>query len=136
MRHGYHFGEMYMWGYGIYILIFILTVFVIFTFVLLKNRRTPNDFIIRLIDILKQRYAAGLINADEFIERKSIIQDIKYTNKFIPILLERYANCEISSNEFIEVKNEIESNNIDDITIEKLVKGELLYQEFKAKNQI
>ena len=63
----------------------------------------------------------------------SIIEDITYSNQYTPILLERYANCEVNTREFLNIKNEIESNNIDNITGEQLVKGELSYDEFKSR---
>ena len=128
MMRGYHMG---MGFYGSYILMFILIAFSILIFILLKNKPSPNPFIIRLIDMLKAKYASGIITADEYIERKSIIEDIKYSNKFIPILLERYAKCAIITREFLNIKNAIESNNVDTNTCEKLAKGELSYDEFK-----
>ena len=128
MMRGYHMG---MGFYGSYILMFILIAFSILIFILLKNKPSPNPFIIRLIDILKVKYASGIITADEYTERKSIIEDIKYSNKFIPILLDRYAQCSIGTREFLNIKNAIESNNIDINTCEKLAKGELSYDDFK-----
>ena len=128
MMRGYHMG---MGFYGSYILMFILIAFSILIFILLKNKPSPNPFIIRLIDILKVKYASGIITADEYTERKSIIEDIKYSNKFIPILLDRYAQCSIGTREFLNIKNAIESNDIDNNTCEKLAKGELSYDEFK-----
>ena len=130
MMHGYRMG---MGFYGSYILIFILIIFSILIFFLLKNKPSPNPFVIRLIDILKVKYASGIITADEYIERKSIIEDIKYSNQYTPILLERYAHCKVDTREFLNIKNEIESNNIDNLTCEQLAKGELSYDEFKSR---
>lgn len=135
MRQGYHMGRMGMGLYGSYILIFLLVIFVIVIFLLLKNKPSPNLFIIRLIDTLKVKYASGIITADEYIERKSIIEDIKYSNSYTPMLLERYAQCIINTREFLNIKNEIESSNIDNIIREKLAKGELSYDEFKSSRQ-
>ncbi|HEY5525291.1 MAG TPA: SHOCT domain-containing protein [Clostridium sp.] len=130
MRHGYHMG---MGFYGSYILIFLLVIFSILVFLLLKSKPSVNPFVIRLIDILKGKYASGIITADEFIERKSIIEDTKYSNPYTPILLERYAHCEVNTKEFLNVKNEIESNNIDNLISEQLANGELSYDEFKSR---
>jgi hypothetical protein len=58
MRHGYHMG---MGFYGSYILIFILIVFSILIFLLLKNKSSPNPFIIRLIDVLKVNTLQALL---------------------------------------------------------------------------
>lgn len=110
MRRGLHMG---MGFYGSYILIFLLLMFCIIIFLLLKNKPLPKPFIIKLIDILKEKYASGDISADEFIERKSIIEDVKYSSEYTSILLERYAKCEVTTREFLNIKNEIESNKVD-----------------------
>lgn len=130
MMRGYHMG---MGFYGSYILIFILLIISLSIFFLLKNKPSPNPFVIKLIDILKIKYASGIITADEYIERKSIIEDIKYSSQYTAILLERYAQCAIGTKEFLNIKNEIESNNIDKLICEKLAKGELSYNEFKSR---
>lgn len=133
MRHGYHMGFGNGYGfYGSYILIIILIIFAIFAFILLRNRKIENPFIIKLIDILKEKYAAGVINADEYIERKSIIEDTKDSNLYITILLKRYAHCSIGTKEFLNVKSEIESNRINNSVCEKLAKGEVSYDEYKS----
>lgn len=130
MMRGNHMG---MGFYGSYILMFILIAFSILIFIILKNKPSPNPFVIKLIDILKIKYASGIITADEYIERKSIIEDTTYSNSYTPILLERYANCSIPTKEFLNIKNEIESNKIDNITCEQLSKGELSYYEFQSR---
>ncbi|MBD7911574.1 SHOCT domain-containing protein [Clostridium cibarium] len=132
MRHGYHMG---MGFYGHYVLIIFLIIFSILIYLLLRRKPTPNEFTVRLIDILKEKYASGIITADEFIERKSIIEDIKYSNSYIPMLLERYANCKIGTKEFFNIKNLIEENKIDNDTTEQLVKGNLSYDEFRTSNK-
>ena len=129
MRQGYHMG---MGFYGSYILVVILVIFSVVVFLALKSKPSPNLFIIKLIDILKVKYASGIITADEYIERKLIIEDIGYSNPYTPILIERYAKCDIGTREFFDIKNEIESNNIDSVLSERLAKGELSYDEFKA----
>ena len=130
MRQGYHMG---MGVYGSYILIFILVIFSVVVFLALKSKPSPNLFVIKLIDILKVKYASGIITADEYIERKSIIEDIGYSNPYTPILIERYAQCAIGTRELLDIKNEIESNNIDSVLSERLAKGELSYNEFKSR---
>jgi len=128
MRHGIGTGFGF---YGVYILIFLLLIFSVFVFVLLKGKQSVNPFAIRLIDILKGKYASDIITADEFIERKSIIEDTKYNNENTSILLERYARCEVNTREFLNIKNEIESNKIDKTISEQLANGQLSYDEFK-----
>lgn len=131
MRNGYHMG---MGFYGFDILIFILILFSISLFFILKNNSSLSKFKIRLLDILKGKYASGIISMDEFLERKSIIEEIEYSSEYTPILLERYASCIVSTEELFKIKNEIETIRLDNFIIEKLVKGELSYEEFKAKS--
>ena len=138
MRHGYHMGlgngYDYNMGYGFWgsdILILILIIIAALAFILLRNKKTENPFVIKLIDILKEKFAAGIINADEYIERKAIIEDVKYYNPYTAILIKRYAQCILDTREFLNIKNEIESNNINNSLREKLAKGELSYDEFK-----
>lgn len=130
MRHGYHMGLGF---YGSYILIFFLLIILVLIFLALKSKPPLSPFTIKLLDILKTKYASGMITADEFIERKSIIEDIKYLNSYTPILLERYAECLITTKEFLNIKNEIESNNYDASICEELAKGHISYDEFKSK---
>lgn len=130
MRHGYHMG---LWFYGSYILIFLLLIILVLIFLVLKNQSSVNPFLIKLINILKDKYASGIITADEFIERKSIIEDTEYSNSYTPILLERYARCTINTEEFFNIKNKLESDKYDNSICEQLAKGELSYDEFKPK---
>ena len=130
MRHGYHMGLGF---YGAYILVFILVVFSIFAFFLFRSKPSVSPFVIKLIDILKGKYASGIIDADEYIERKTIIEEARFSNPYTSVLLERYAHCIIDTKEFINIKNVIESNNLDDFTSESLAKGHLSYGEFKSK---
>lgn len=131
MRNGYHIG---MGFYGYDILIFILIILSILMFFILKNGSSLSKFKVRLLDILKGKYASGIISMDEFLERKSIIEEIEYSSQYTPILLERYASCIVSTEELFKIKNEIETIRLDNFIIEELVKGELSYEEFKAKS--
>lgn len=129
MRYGYHMGIGF---YGSYILIFILIVILALIFWLSKNQSCASPFTIKLINTLKEKYASGMLTADEFVERKSVIEDIEFTNSYTPVLLERYARCEITTKEFFNIKNEIESNRNDSLICEQLAKGDLSYDEFKS----
>lgn len=131
MRNGYHIG---MGFYGFDILIFVLITFSILLFFILKNNSSLSKFKIRLLDILKGNYASGAITMDEFLERKSIIEETEYSSQYTPILLERYAHCIFSTEEFFKIKSEIEAGILDDFMSERLAKGELSYEEFKAKS--
>lgn len=130
MRHGYHMGLGF---YGSYILIFLLIIISILIFLAFKKQSPVSPFVIKLINTLKEKYASGILTADEFMERKYIIEDTKYSNPCTNILLERYASCLISTKEFLDVKNEIESNKHASFLCEQLAKGNLTYSEFKLK---
>jgi uncharacterized membrane protein len=133
---GFGNGYGYNIGYGFYgsdILLLILIICIILAFILLRSsRNTENLYLTKLIDILKEKYVLGIINADEYIERKVIIEAIKDSNPYITILLKRYAYCDIDTKEFFNIKNEIENNRINNAVCEKLAKGELSYDEYKA----
>ena len=130
MLHGYYIGLGFN---GLESLILILATSFILIFLLLTRKSDPNSFIVELIDILKEKYASGIITADEFLERKIIIEDIECLSPYTDVLAERYAQCFVDSKEFFSIKNEIESNNIDKSVCKKLVKGKLSYDEFKLE---
>ncbi|ADL50032.1 SHOCT domain-containing protein [Clostridium cellulovorans] len=128
MRHGYHMG----FGlYGSYILIFLLIAFSVLAVLFFKSKPVANPFTIKLIDILKEKYAAGIITADEYIERKMIIEELKFVNPYTPVLLERYAQCLIDTKDFLIIRNILESKNLDSSISEGLAKGLLPYEDFK-----
>lgn len=131
MKHGHHFGIGF---YGPYILAFLLIIFILLVYLIIRKKHSPNPFVIKLIELLRINYASGVITVDEFLERKNIIQNLNYTNSSIPMLIEKYAKCEIDTNEFTDIKNKIEENKIDNDTIIKLIKGELSYEEFKKSS--
>ena len=131
MKHGHQFGIGF---YGPYILAFLLIIFILLVYLIIRKKHSPNPFVIKLIELLRINYASGFITVDEFLERKNIIQNLNYTNSFIPMLIEKYAKCEIDTNEFTDIKDKIEQNKIDNDTIIKLIKGELSYEEFKKSN--
>lgn len=99
-----------------------------------KRAPSANPFIIKLIDLLKEKYASGAISADEFMERKSIVENTEYTSPYVPILLERYAGCLITTKDFLSIKNEIESNKHNDLICKQLAEETVSYDEFKLKN--
>lgn len=131
MKHGHHFGIGF---YGPYILAFLLIIFILLVYLIIRKKHSPNPFVIKLIELLRINYASGVITVDEFLERKNIIQNLNYTNSSIPMLIEKYAKCEIDTKEFTDIKNKIEENKIDNDTIIKLIKGELSYEEFKKSS--
>lgn len=129
-------GHNYYTGLGfndLETLILILVTSFILIFLLLVSKSAPNSFSVKLIETLKEKYVSGIITDDEFLERKTIIEDIECLSPYSDILIERYAQCVLDSEEFFKIKNEIESNNIDKLVCEKLVRGEISYDEFKLE---
>lgn len=128
MGRGYHMGFGF---YGSYF--FIIIILIILALILISNKRTTTvtPFSLKLLNILKEKYAIGTITADEYKIRKSVIEEITFTSAYTPLLLERYANCKIDSKEFFEIKKEIENPNTSSDICEKLVKGEMSIQEYK-----
>lgn len=130
MRHGYYIGL----GFNdLESLILILATSFILIFLLLTRKSEPNSFLSELINILKEKYASGIITVDEFLERKIIIEDIECLSPYTDVLAERYAQCFVDSKEFFSIKNEIENNCIDNLVCEKLARGEISYDEFKLE---
>ena len=106
-------GRFMGFGYnGSYILgvVLILTI-IIFYFLIrdyFKNKNNVNDN--RLLDILKNRYVQNEINAEEYMERKAIIEDEDSESPSTLILKERYAKGEIDSKEFYVRLNNLKSH--------------------------
>ncbi|EYE88880.1 hypothetical protein Q428_05770 [Fervidicella metallireducens AeB] len=129
MGRGYHMGFGF---YGSYF--FIIIILLILVLVLISNKKTsaPNPFSLKLLNILKEKYAIGTISADEYKIRKSVIEELTFTCAYTPLLLERYANCEIDSKEFFAIKKEIENPNTPPVVCEKLAKGEISINEYQS----
>lgn len=129
MKHGYPQMGMGMGFYGSYILIILLIILCVLVAILLRNKSNLTSFQMNLIDILKEKYASGNINVDSYIERKNIIEETQYLNPYTAVLLKRYAECKMETKSFLKVKNDIENNNFDSNTCERLAKGEINYND-------
>jgi uncharacterized membrane protein len=103
-----------------------ITVFLIALIIYLASKHkstTPNRYFIKVLDILKGKYAEELITYDDYVKHKVIIEEYEFLTPYSLILLERYAKCEINTAELFELKKVIEDENIDTITRENLSKG-------------
>lgn len=105
MRHGNYMGNGYS-GSLIFFAILIALI-VIIVIALLSAKHKPNPDNVRILEILKERYARDEINANEYRERKMIIEDEETSGLSMLILEEKYARGEIDSKEFCSKRNEI-----------------------------
>jgi len=121
MRHGYYSG---LGLYSPYIMTITVLLIALIIYLASKHKPVPpTRYFIRLLDILKEKYAEGLITYDDYIKRKVIIEEYEFLTPYSLILLERYAKCEIDTSELFKLKKTIEDENVDTITRENLSKG-------------
>ena len=67
-----------------------------------------------LMNLLKERYARREIGADEFRERRMILEDEYWLDADAPemvTLRERYARCEMDSREYVKRREEIKERS-------------------------
>lgn len=127
MRYGYHLG---LGLYSPYIMTIILLLITLIIYLASKQKSVPpNKYFIKLLDVLKGKYAEGLITYDEYAKRKVIIEDCDFLSPYSLILLERYAKCEIDTTELFNIKEIIEDENTDAQTRENLSKGVNNYEK-------
>ncbi len=137
MRYGGHHNSPKGYGfYGSYILLLILIIIIIVLILYIiniNNKKKSEPFFINLLDILKEKYALGKISFDEYMRKKSVVENIHYSNPFTLVLLQRYVKGDIDSKDFFYMKNQIENNISLDALNEQLVKGEITLDEYKTK---
>lgn len=121
MRYGYHLG---LGLYSPYIMTTVVLLIVLIIYLASKHKPVPSTkYFIKLLDILKGKYAEGLITYDEYVKRKVIIEECDFLSPYSLILLERYAKCEIDTTKLFNIKEIIEDENTDALTRENLSKG-------------
>lgn len=136
MRCGHFMG----FGYnGSFILAFVLTFAVIAFYFLMRDylKKKNDPYIREFLEVLKQRYARNEINAEEYLERKTIIEEEDFKDFPLLVLKQRYAKGDIDSKEFYEIINDFRDmkkcNPDMDILKEKYAKGEIGKEEFHEK---
>lgn len=106
MRHGH-----YMMGYGFYgayILFVFFIIMVIAAVILFKVKQNKKFNFEQSLELLKERYVRDEITADEFREKKAVIDEInEVPNNVLLILVDRYVRGEIDTKEFYSKKSEI-----------------------------
>ncbi|MBV7274124.1 SHOCT domain-containing protein [Clostridium sp. PL3] len=127
MRYGYHLG---LGLYSPYIMTLTILLIALIVYLVLKQKSVPpSRYFIKLLDVLKGKYAEGLITYDEYAKRKVIIENCDFLSPYSLILLERYAKCEIDTTELFRIKKIVENENIDVQTRENLSKGVNNYEK-------
>jgi putative membrane protein len=113
----YAFGPMrgHFMGYGdggatiFWILLAILAIVLIAALVSLFRRKSHPEQA-RLMSLLKEKYARREISADEYRERKIVLDDEYWLDDDYPEMMrlkERYARCEMASREYCEQREEL-----------------------------
>lgn len=121
MRYGYHLG---LGLYSPYIMTTTVLLIALIIYLASKHKPVPpTRYFIKLLDILKGKYAEGVITYDEYVKRKVIIEECDFLSPYSLILLERYSKCEIDTIELFKLKEIIEDENTDAQTRENLSKG-------------
>jgi uncharacterized membrane protein len=105
MRYGYHMGYGY---YGAAILTIILIIAVVTLIIVIAgSRKNIYSQIQEPLDILRERFARGEIHAEEYREKKAVLEKAAHPDQAILILMKRYANGEISAEEYERIKRDI-----------------------------
>lgn len=105
MRHGRYMGYGF---YGSYILSILVALIIISLIVFLLLRQKKNRFFEKSMEILKERYVKEEISADEFKEKKSVIEGLEVSNSAVISLVDRYVKGEINSKDFFITLEQIE----------------------------
>lgn len=98
MSHGRYMGYGF---YGSYILFSILVIFiVILLVVLLINKQKKIYPFKKSMLILQERYVKNEISADEYIEKKTVIDGLEVSDPISVSLVEKYVKGEFDSKDF------------------------------------
>ena len=123
MRSGNHMmGYGFYGGYILMAIFFILLVTIIY--ILVKNKKTTNPEVVKLITYLKYNFANGKISKEEYYEKKNILDNSDLLNPVIFALVEMYikSNLTLKDLYLINEKFETETSTKNDI-IDYIKKG-------------
>jgi len=104
MRHGRYMGYGF---YGSYILSILVVLIIISLVVFLLYNRRKNSTFEKSMEVLKERYVREEISADDFRERRAVIEGVEYSNPSLITLVDKYAKGEVDSKEFSTIMEEI-----------------------------
>jgi len=93
--------------YGSYILSILVVLIIISVVVFLLFKRKKNYSFEKSMEILKERYVMEEISADEFREKKFVIEGLEETHPAVITLVDRYVKGEVNTEEFFKILEEI-----------------------------
>jgi len=105
MGHGRYIGYGFYGSYILSSLVILIMILLIF-FLLYKQKK--NHLFENCMKMLKERYVREEIGADEFREKKAVIEGLEVSDPILISLVERYVRGEIDSKGFFVIMNQIE----------------------------
>ena len=93
--------------YGSYILSILVIVIIIASIFFLLYIQNENHLFENSMEILKERYVREEISADEFREKRFVIEGFDVTDPLVTILVDRYVKGEINTEELFKILEEI-----------------------------
>ncbi|MHC1684455.1 MAG: hypothetical protein AB6733_16085 [Clostridiaceae bacterium] len=111
MRSGNHMmGYGFYGGYILMAIFFVLLVSIIY--ILVKNKKTTNPEVVKLITYLKYNFANGKISKEEYYEKKSILDNSDLVNPVIFALVEMYIKSNLTLKELYILNEKLENEKI------------------------
>jgi len=104
MRHGSYMGYGF---YGSYILSVLIILIIIFLIAFILSKQKKKSYFQKGIETLKERYVREEISADEFREKRSVIEGLEVSDPALIALVDRYVNGELNTKDFLEILEEI-----------------------------
>jgi len=104
MRHGRGMGYGF---YGSYILSILVILIIISLIAYLLYIKKKKSYFEKDIEILKERYVREEIDAEEFKEKRAVIEGLGVSDTVLTSLLNRYAKGEIDSKNFFKIMEQI-----------------------------
>jgi len=104
MRHGNYVGYGF---YGSYIFSFLIILIIISAIIFILYKQKKNIIFEKSLELLRDKYVMEEISADEFREKKSIIEDLEASSPEVVFLVNRYIKGEIDLRKFYEFLEQI-----------------------------
>jgi uncharacterized membrane protein len=104
MRHGRYMGYGF---YGSYILSSLVILIIISLMIFLLYKQRKNYSFEKSMEILKERYVREEISANEFRERRSVIEGLEGSDPVLISLVDRYVKGQIDSKDFFAILEQI-----------------------------
>ncbi|MBC8059148.1 MAG: SHOCT domain-containing protein [Clostridiaceae bacterium] len=104
MSHGRGMGYGF---YGSYILSVLIIFIIISLIVYFLYKRRESLYFEKSIEVLKERYVREEISAEEFREKRSVIEGLEVSDSAVVSLVDRYVKGEIDSEKFFVILEQI-----------------------------